>query len=259
VRSRFWRAYCCGRHWKRGGTMKTFLTTVIALGLASSAFAQPVAPRDGMIPDTITVSGTGRSSVTPDRFSFTLGVQTSGPTVDDAVNENNRRIAAVLAALKKAGATDKDIQTSSFSIWPQQDYREGQLPRILGYQVSNSITVRSSKIGDAGRLLGIAISAGVNTASGINFEVSDPARGRDQGLKGAFDDARAKAALLAQSAGRTLGRAVYIREGVEAAPPQPYPMQRGMAAMEAKAVSDVPIESGAQETSYTVTVVFALQ
>src|SRR5258708_2830574 len=103
--------------------MKRFLTTVIALGLASSAFAQTVPPRDGMIPDTITVSGTGRSSVTPDRFSFTLGVQTSGPTVDDAVNENNRRVAAVLAALKKAGATDKDIQTSNFSIWPQQDYR----------------------------------------------------------------------------------------------------------------------------------------
>jgi uncharacterized protein YggE len=203
------------------------------------------------------VTGNGRSSVTPDRFSFTLGVQTSGPSVDDAVNENNRRVASVLAALKKAGAAEKDIQTANFSIWPQQDYREGQLPRVLGYQVSNSITVRSSKVGDAGRLLGIAVSSGVNTASGINFEVSDPARGRDQGLRSAFDDARSKATLLAQAAGRTLGRAVVIREGVEAAPPQPYPM-RAMA-MEQKAVSDVPVEPGVQETAYTITVMFALQ
>jgi uncharacterized protein YggE len=97
----------------------------------------------------------------------------------------------------------------------------------------------------------------VNTASGINFEVSDPARGRDQGLRSAFDDARSKAALLAQAAGRALGRAVVIREGVEAAPPQPYPM-RAMA-MQEKAVSDVPVEPGVQETSYTITVVFALQ
>jgi uncharacterized protein YggE len=238
--------------------MKRFLTAMIALAIATSVVAQPgLPPSDGMMSGTITVTGNGRSSVTPDRFSFTLGVQTSGPSVDDAVNENNRRVASVLAALKKAGAAEKDIQTSNFSIWPQQDYREGQLPRVLGYQVSNSITVHSSKVGDAGRFLGIAVSSGVNTASGINFEISDPARGRDQGLRSAFDDARSKAALLAQAAGRALGRAVVIREGVEAAPPQPYPM-RAMA-MQEKAVSDVPVEPGVQETSYTITVVFALQ
>jgi uncharacterized protein YggE len=235
--------------------MKRFLFAVIALTIATGALAQPMGPRDGI--NTVTVSGTGRSSVKPDRFSFTLGVQTVANTVDDAVNENNKRVASVLAALKNAGATEKDIQTSGFSIWPQQDYQEGRLPRILGYQVSNSITVRSSKVADAGRLLGVAIAAGVNTASGINFEVSDPARGRDAGLRAAFDDARSKASLLAQAAGRTLGRAVYITEGVQSAPPQPYPM-RAMA-MEAKAVSDVPVEAGVQETTYTVTVSFELQ
>ena len=91
-----------------------------------------------------------RPLLSPDRFSFTVGVQTVGPTVDDAVRENNRRTAAVIAALKQAGAADKDIQTSSFNIWPQQDYQEGRLPRILGYQVTNQVTVRSTKIGDAG-------------------------------------------------------------------------------------------------------------
>lgn len=232
--------------------MKRFLPALIALTIASSAFAQQA------MPGTITVTGTGHSSVTPDRFSFTVGVQTAASNVDDAVNENNRRVANVIASLKKAGAGDKDIQTSNFSIWPQQDYREGQLPRITGYQVSNSITVRSPKVGDVGRLLGIAISAGVNTASGINFEVSDPSRGRDTGMKAAFDDARAKAMLLAQAANRTLGRAIMIREGVEQVPPQPYPM-RAMA-MEAKAaVSEVPVESGTQETAYTITATFELQ
>jgi uncharacterized protein len=240
--------------------MKRFLIVLIlaltSIGMAVAASAQP---REGrmMVPNTVTVTGTGKSSVAPDRFSFTLGVQTVGNTVDDAVNENNRRVASVLAALKKAGAGEKDIQTSGFTIWPQQNYQEGKLPTILGYQVSNSVTVRSAKIADAGRLLGVAISAGVNTASGINFEVSDPARGRDQGLKAAFDDARSKATLLAQAAGRTLGRAVLISEGTQAMPPQPYPV-RAMA-MEAKAVSDVPVEAGVEETSYTITVTFELQ
>ena len=237
--------------------MKRFLSTLILVASATAAFAQPTPPPNPVM-ESVSVSGLGRSSVTPDRFTFTVGVQTVANTVDDAVAQNNKRVAAVIAALKAAGAQDKDIQTSNFQIWPQQNYREGKLPEILGYQVTNTVTVRSTKIADAGKLLGIAIGAGVNTSSGINFEVADPARGRDAGLRAAFDDARAKATLLAQAAGRTLGRVLTISEGGVAQPPQPYPVQRAMA-MEARAVSDVPIESGTQEQTYTVSVVFELR
>lgn len=239
--------------------MKRFLSTLLTVLGATSMLAQPIPQtRDVLLAESVTVGGTGRSSVTPDRFVFTVGVQTVGNTVDDAVTQNNKRVAAVLAALKAAGAQEKDIQTSNFNIWPQQDYQEGRLPRILGYQVTNSVTVRSSKVADAGRLLGVAIGAGVNTSSGITFEVADPSRGRDAGLRAAFDDARAKATLLAQAAGRTLGRAISISEGVQHMP-QPMPMQRAMA-MEARvASSDVPVESGSQELTYLVTVTFELR
>ena len=232
--------------------MKRFLIAIFLL-TAVSAFAQPApAPLE-----TVTVTGTGRSSIPPDRFTFTVGVQTLGTTVDLAVAENNKRVADVIAALKRAGAPDKDIQTSNFNIFPQQEYSEGRPPRIVGYQVHNSVTVRSSKIADAGRWLGVAIAAGVNNASGINFEVSDPARGRDQGLKGAFDDAKAKATLLAQAAGRSLGRTVHISEGVQNEPPRPYPMAQAAEMRMAKA--DVPVEPGSQELTYTITATFELR
>lgn len=238
--------------------MKRFLSTLIIVASATSALAQtPSIPIPPPL-ETVSVGGTGRSSVTPDRFSFTVGVQTMANTVDDAVSQNNKRVASVIAALKAAGVQDKDLQTSNFNIWPQQDFQEGKQPRILGYQTTNNITVRSTKIADAGRLLGIAIGAGVNNASGINFEVTDPARGRDQGLRAAFDDAKAKATLLAQSAGRTLGRVLTISEGMQSVPPQPYPMQRTMA-MEARVSSDVPVESGTQEQTYSVSVTFELR
>lgn len=236
--------------------MKRFLITLTTLLVATTSFAQATTRIDATV-DTVTVGGTGKAIVAPDRFMFNVGVQTVANTVDEAVNQNNRKIASVIAALKKAGARDGDIRTSNFSIWPQQDYQEGKLPRILGYQVSNNIEVRSSKIADAGRLLGTAVNAGVNTSSGINFELTDPSKGRDEGLKAAFEDARAKASLLAQAAGRTLGAALTIVEGGQAAAP-PYPMPRAMA-MEAKAVSDVPVEAGTQESSYSITVTFQLR
>jgi uncharacterized protein YggE len=235
--------------------MKRFLVFTILVLTAAAAFAQQQPPMVAW--ESVTVGGNGRASLAPDRFSFSVGVQTVAPTVDDAVAENNKRVQSVLAALKKAGAQDKDIQTSNFNIYPQQSYEQGKLPTILGYQVTNNITVRSTKIADAGRLLGIAISAGVNTSSGLNFEVSDPARGREQGLRAAFEDAKAKASLLAQAAGRTLGRALLINEGnIQQPMPPPYPMRTMAVSAQA---ADVPVESGTQELTFNVTVTFELR
>lgn len=242
--------------------MKTFRFAALTLAFATAAIAQnaPIPGRELMMapPETITVSGTGHASVTPDRFSFTVGVQTIADTVEQAVNENNTKTAAVVAALKRAGAQDAEIRTANFSIYPQQDYGQNKLPRILGYQVSNNITVRRNDVGQAGKLLQAALNAGVNQSSGLQFEVSDPARGRDQAMRAAYDEAHSKAALLAQAAGRTLGRAMNILEGgASEPPPRPYAV-RAMS-MQQAGVSEVPVESGSQEVTYSISVVFELR
>src|SRR3954453_17284698 len=145
--------------------MKRFLITALTFAVSVTAFAQtapprepaPVAPpREPAPVDTVSVTGSARVTTTPDRFAFNGSVQTISPTVEEAVNENNRKIAAVIAALKNAGAKPEEIQTSNFSIYPQQDYsqqQQGKLPRLLGYQVSNSITVTKKEIASAGKLL----------------------------------------------------------------------------------------------------------
>jgi uncharacterized protein YggE len=135
--------------------MKQFLILLFVASLAASLFAQPASmpPREPAPPDMVSVTGTGRVTLTPDRFSFNATVQTMAPTVEEAVNENNAKVAAVIAALKNAGAKPDELQTSNFSIYPQQDYsqqQQGKLPRLIGYQVSNSITVTRKQIADAG-------------------------------------------------------------------------------------------------------------
>lgn len=233
--------------------MKRFFVVLVMIATTSAAVAQMQPP------ETITVSGTGRVTLRPDRFSFNVGVQTMSPVLEDAVNENNSRVAAVIAALKKAGATDADIRTSGFSLFPQQDYQQGKAPRIIGYQVSNNVTVTRSAVADVGRLLQVAVNAGVNQASTIEFHVSDPARGRDEGLRAAFDDAKAKATLLARAAGRTLGRAISINEEGTSTPPPVYPVTRRTSMAMKAEVSEVPVEGGTQEMTFGVTVTFALQ
>ncbi|HWS72137.1 MAG TPA: SIMPL domain-containing protein [Thermoanaerobaculia bacterium] len=241
--------------------MKRFLCSFALALLATTVLAQsaPVASQFPMMPmpETITVGGSGKVSVAPDRVTFTVGVQSVAPTVDQAVNENNQRVAAVVAALKKGGAADKEIRTSNFSIFPQQDYSQGQLPRILGYQVSNNVTVTRENVTDAGRLLQSAVNAGVNTSSGLSFLVSNPSTGRAEGLRAAYDDARAKATVLAQAAGRTLGRALVITEAGQSAPPTPYPQRMTMG--KAAEVSQVPVEPGNEEMPFAVSVTFELR
>src|SRR5260221_7385222 len=204
---------------------RSFLISLALTVAATAALAQPASrpPREPAELETVSVNGTGEVTLTPDRYTFNVGVQTQAASVEDGVNQKNAKSAAVLAALHGAGATDQEIRTSGFSIYPQQDYQQGQMPRVVGYQVSNNITVTRKQAGDAGKLLQVAVGAGVNTASGIQFEVSDPTRGRDKALAAAFVDAHSKAALLAAAAGRTLGRAISITEAgaVEATPPEP--------------------------------------
>jgi len=235
----------------------TALLMLLVAAIAAAQPSSPVPPPDAAFAQVISVTGTGTSQVSPDRVTFNVGVQTVEDTVDLAVNQNNAKVAAVIAALKKAGATDKDIRTANFFISPQQQYNNnGQLPRIIGYQVSNMVFVSRNDVASAGKMLQAAISAGVNQASGLSFELSDPSKGRDEGLRAAFNDARGKASVLAQAAGRTLGRALSITEGARADVPRPMPMAK--MAM-AEAVSEVPVESGTSSMSYTVSVVFELR
>jgi uncharacterized protein len=244
----------------RRTTMRTSRFALLAALLPPlSAHAQTPpapAPREPAAVETVSVSGVGRATLAPDRASFSVGVQSMAPTVAAAVQENNTRVAAVVGAMRKLGATDAEIRTAHVSIYPQQDHQQGREPRILGYQVSNTVTVTRNNPAEVGKFLQAAVDAGANTVSGVNFTVSDPARGREGALQAAFGDARAKAEVLAKAAGRTVGRAIAITEGTALEPP-PRPYMARTAMMEAKA--DMVVEPGAEDLSFTVSVIFELR
>lgn len=242
--------------------MKKLAMAAVIAAIAIPTLAQTPAgtpPRQGAPMEMISVAGEGRVKLTPDRVRFNVGVETMAATPSEALEQNNQKIKAVIDSLKKAGAKSEEIQTSNFSIHPQFEYVDNRRPRIIGYQVTNSVTVTREATTDAGRLLQAAVNAGVNQASGISFFVADESRAREEGLRKAFADARAKAETLARAAGRTVGRAVAITEG--GAPPVSLPPMYGRVAMasEAKMDMSVPVEQGQQELRFTVSVVFEMR
>jgi len=87
-----------------------------ALSTRSALAADPAATT---APEhTITVTGTGRVTLTPDVADLRLGVNITRPTATEARNDAADAMTKVVAAIKKAGVADKDIQTSMLSLQP---------------------------------------------------------------------------------------------------------------------------------------------
>jgi len=232
---------------------------VVAAVAATATFlmtAQPVAAQDEA-PRIITVSGMGEATARPDQASVTLGVITEATTAREALSANNAAMQGVFDQLTQIGIAEENIQTSNFSISPQyppyrQDNNEPR--RIVGYQVSNNVTVLFDNLDDLGPGLDAIVSSGANQLYGISFSISETDDLLMSARADAVADARAKAEVLAEAAGVTLGRVLNISEG-GSYNPQPMMYARAEMAMD----SAVPVAAGQQTLSANVSMTFEIE
>ena len=211
----------------------------------------------------ISVSGTGEVQSAPDVAFVDAGVTTSGATAADALSANTKAMSQLIDTLKAANIEARDIQTSNFSVNPNYVYSDERdangytkPPKIVGYQVSNTVTVRVRDLAALGSILDKAVSVGANTVNNIAFSVADPAELYDQARKEAFKDARAKADLYAEAAGVSLARILNISEQQNYnPPPRPYAMK---AMAQADAAAPVPVQAGELSFSVDVSVTWDL-
>jgi uncharacterized protein YggE len=202
-----------------------------ASGLGASGVYTTVVPSKSPTPKsettagTITVVGVGKVMVVPDVVKVQLGVETISNTVAAATAENDKVMKAVLAALKKEGVADKDVQTAYYSIYPEyeqsQPGKEAQSPKIIGYRVSNSVTVTIRDTKDMKKVSAVleaVVTAGVNSVGGITFSLENPQAVEDQGRKLAVADAKRRAEDLATLTGVTLGPVIQVSEVISGPP-----------------------------------------
>lgn len=236
-------------------------TTLIGFALlaGSAARADETVPREA----TIIVSGDGEATAAPDMAIVTLSVVKQAATAREALDQNTTAMAAVLAALKADGIAERDLQTSGFGIMPQYNYpvdKEGRpLPQeLIGYQATNTLTVRLRDLAKLGALLDRSVTLGINQGGDIRFINDKPEPLVTEARKAAMTDAIDKAKVLTEAAGIKLGRIVEISEN-SARPPQPQPMFRAAMQKEMSDSAAVPIASGENSYHVTVAVTFALQ
>lgn len=244
-----------------------FLPIAAAVSLVpAAASAQAVSPAPVLSGNAtlLSISAEGKVTRTPDVATFSAGVVSQGRTASEALGANAADMTRVIAALKRAGIADRDIQTSNLSLnpvyQPQRSLPDGTIdppqPRIIGYQVNNQVTVRQRKLGEYGRVIDTLVSAGANQVNGPGFEVDQPDSAVDEARGVAMKKARARAELYARAAGLRVSRILSISENGGWAPPQPVMYRMAMEA--APPAPPSPVQAGELQISVNVSVQFEL-
>lgn len=156
------------------------------------------------------VNGTGQIFLTPDVAYVYIGIQSKSEDVGDALSENNIQAQAIADTLKENGIEANDIQTSAFSVYPQQNY--GMQGEMLDntYVVDNTIYVTIRELQNLGKILDDVISAGANTINGVQFDVLDKSEALSKARALAIENAESQAQELASAAGVELGGLISL-------------------------------------------------
>lgn len=207
----------------------------------------------------IWVTGKGSITLEPDLALVNIGVETEAKTVTEARRKSAIAMEAVVSAVKAKGLTDRDVQTTSFNIWPRYDYLE-RGRELIGYTVSNSSSIKVRNISDVGPIIDDVANAGGNATriNGISFTVEDTQPFMDKLREDAVSDARAKADHFASLSGISVGQLVFISEVSSSSPyPQGFDAMEGM--MRAAADPVTSISGGEFELSLSVQLGFSIQ
>jgi hypothetical protein len=239
--------------------MRNALVAALMLGAAvlpSAAAAQQSTINQTIAGTRLDINATGEVTRVPDVAIISAGVVSRSPTATGALQDTADRMSRVLAALKRAGVEDRDIQTSNVSLNPEYRYVENQPPQLVGYTASNNVTIRFRDIRNSGKILDALVGQGANQINGPTLTVDKPEGALEEARARAVAFGRARAELYARSLGLRIVRVVSVNESGGSYPvPPPIPMYARADMAQAK----TSIEPGEQKLQVNLTMTFELQ
>lgn len=172
--------------------------------------------------NVVTVNGIGEVTAVPDVASFSFSVTETSKQIADAQDTASKKMNAIIDALKSLGIDEKDIKTTGYNTYPKYEYQRSVCPTLspesmsvssayfpctdgkqvlIGYEVSQSITVKVRKTSEAGKVLSKVGELGAKNISGLNFVVDDIEKVKAEARDLAIKDAKEKAKVLQKSLG----------------------------------------------------------
>jgi len=169
--------------------------------------------------NTITVSGSGEAYAKPDLAFTTFSVITEKKEIAGAMEENTKKMNAIIDSMKEQGVEEKDLKTTGFNIYPRYEWHEKTqfYPNgrrvLVGYEIRQSLEVKIRDMEKIGVIIQKATDAGANQVGDLRFTIDDEDEVKKQARGQAIDKAKEKAKELASQLDVKLVRIVSFNEG----------------------------------------------
>lgn len=243
---------------KRINTMVMVVLGVLALFLVVKSVVEfkQIGVRD-VTQSMITVQGKGEQFVIPDVAVFTFQVLEEGKDVSVAQAKATEKNNTAISYLKEKGIEAKDIKTVGYNADPKYNYNQSN-PVLVGYTVSQVISVKVRNVEKAGDILAGIGSLGVSNISGLTFTTDDDTVIKAKARALAISNAQENAERLAKELGVKLDGVAGFYEDTN---PSPYYGREDMyaGAMMDKKVAVPQIELGQNKVTVNVNVTYRIK
>jgi hypothetical protein len=179
----------------------------------------------GSIQNSITVSGEGKVTATPDIVRISSGVSELADTTKEAQQQANDKLDRIISILTENDVPERNVQTSNLSFRPEYDWNNGE-KKLLGQRVTQTLTIEIPEIDtNPERVTQILDSLGEIDGlelNSVNFDIEDKTTFFSSAREQAFEKAFQKAKELAQFGSVKLGKPISISEANISYNPMPY-------------------------------------
>lgn len=220
-----------------------WLVPLLIIGLVGTSIGAAVGYDEAGADQTgIAASGEQRVFLDPDQAELTVRVETRAATAEVARSMNAEKMQAVINALKAAGLTDKDLETTAFNLYRETNWNPETGRQTQGdYVATHSLKVETKDITNVGKYIDIAVANGANGVDSVTFELSSEkeAEYQREALQAASTIAKNKAQAVADGFNVELGDIIQLSSSFESSSGMPWIYARSEAAQEDKAASNI--------------------
>ncbi|MEO6124311.1 MAG: SIMPL domain-containing protein [Ilumatobacteraceae bacterium] len=183
---------------------------------------------------SVTVFGTSRASVRPDRATLDLGVThvaVTSSTAMDKIAEQTRLLAELLVSL---GFEERSWSTQGVSLAEEWEWKNETNTRV-GYRATSGVTVTIVDLGLVSALLRAAVDDAGAQVRDLQWHIAADNPAREALLGGAALDAKRRATAYVTALDLALGAVEEISEVAIGSTPSPRPAGAEMMLRSAKA------------------------
>ncbi len=156
-------------------------------------------------PNTIAVSGMAEQEVAPDMAYIDVGINVRADDAETARTQEAQIASQIRRALLGLAITDNDLQNTSYYLYQEYKVDRSGVRTADKYVLDSSIKVTVKDLDKLSQVIDNVVEAGATNISNITYALSTQNIIQRQLLATAVENARDKAAVVANAGSRTLG------------------------------------------------------